>query len=124
MGFNRRYVGEKLQGLIDGHIQNIGDALIFIFYIERIPIKPFAVTNIAGNVNIGQKMHLYANQAIAFTSFTTPALHIKAEASWFKPAHPCIGKIGEQITDKRKDSRICHGIGSRRPADEGGIQGT
>lgn len=57
-----------------GHIQYIVNGLSFVFYFQRLPIVPFALAHLAGNIDVGQKMHLYFDDAVALTGLGTAHL--------------------------------------------------
>ena len=45
---NVRFVGKEFPRDIDGHVEDIGDALIAIFYLQRLSVVPRSVANVHG----------------------------------------------------------------------------
>ena len=52
------HIFKKCQCLLHRHFQHVIDALSFIFYFQCLPIIPFSLTNLTGNIHIRQEMHL------------------------------------------------------------------
>ena len=48
---------KKGKGLVDGHGKHVGDIFSFVGDFEGFPIIAAALADIAGDKNIGQKMH-------------------------------------------------------------------
>ena len=49
-------------------------------YLKRLAVVALALTHIAENVDIRQKIHLNLPNSISLTLFTSTASHVKAEA--------------------------------------------
>ncbi len=69
---------EEFQGLVNGHIQNIPDALPFVLHLQGFPVVPFPPADFTGHINVGQKVHFNFDDAIAAAGFAAPALDVKA----------------------------------------------
>ena len=68
---------EKLYSLIDGHIQDIGNALTTITYLEGLAVISLSTTFLTRHKDIWKKIHLNGLIAIATTSLTTPTPDIE-----------------------------------------------
>ena len=104
---------KKFQAFGDGHIKNVGNSLALIFYLQCLAIVPCAFAHFAGDIHVGQKVHLDFNYAVAATGFATTALDIKAEAPRFIAAHFGVGRKRKQFAYRVEHTRISRGIGAR-----------
>ena len=68
---------EILKALFHGHIQHFGDIFALVADFKSLAIIALALANIAGNVNIGQEMHLDFQKAIAGAGFAASAANIE-----------------------------------------------
>src|SRR5438128_5258098 len=68
---------EEFSGYLDGHIEHVGDALALEQDFERLAVVAFSFAGIAGNVDVGQKMHLDLDDAVALAGFAAAALDIE-----------------------------------------------
>ena len=114
---NRRNVLEKLQRLVDGHIQHVRDIFAFVRNLQRLGIETRALAYVAGNVNVGQKVHRDFEDAIAAATFAPPAFDVEAESSRLVAAH--LRSVGsrKKFSDMVGNARISCDIRARRPAN-------
>ena len=115
--FYGRNVLEKLHGLADGHVQNIGNGSASIGHLEGVPVVPAAAADVAGDIDIGQEMHFDLDDAVAFTGFAPASFDIEGEPARLVAAGPGLGEPGEQVPDMGEDAGIGGRIGARGPAD-------
>lgn len=73
---------EMLQRFLNVHIQDIGNALPFVFHFQRFVMKPFAFTHRACHPNVGKKIHFQLVRAMSFTRFAATRRDIKTESPW------------------------------------------
>ena len=59
---------------------------------QRFAVVPLALADVAGNVDIGQKVHLDLQNAAAFAGFAAAALDIEAEPP--RPVAAGLGVLG------------------------------
>ena len=78
---NVRNGNKEIAGFLNSHIKDIVYAFSFVKYIQGFAVKTFSVTNITGNENIRQKVHLNCNCSATLTVFTAAALYVKTESS-------------------------------------------
>ena len=97
--------------------EDFGDALALVLNFERVAIVALAAAYFAGDVNVGQEMHLDADDAVALAGFAASALDVEGKASRPVAAHPRFRQLREQLADMREQAGIGRGIGSRRAAD-------
>ena len=75
------YGVEEFARHFDGHLQDVVDVLAFVMHFEGFAVVAFAVTDIAGNIDVRQKVHLDFDYAVALTGFTATALDVEREAA-------------------------------------------
>ena len=73
---------------------------------QRLPVVPRAVTDLTGDVNVRQEVHLDLHQAVAAAGLAPAALDVEAEPS--RPIAPDFRLVGrrEQIPDVVEQPRI------------------
>ena len=81
LAVNTWLILKELAGLAHRHIKNLRDGFALIMHLQRIAVIACAVTNLAGNVNVRQKVHFYLIHAVALAGLAASSLHVKAEAS-------------------------------------------
>lgn len=112
-----RLVFKELAGIVDGHVEDVGDGLSLIFYFQGLPIITGAVADFTGHVDVGQEVHFDADDAVALAGFTAAALDVEAEAAGFIASDLGFRRLAVELADGIEDARIRRRIGPRRPAD-------
>src|SRR6202521_5860082 len=77
---NLRNIFEDLQSFLDGHIQQVRDGIAFVTHRKSFGIVAAAATDLTGDIDIGEEIHLNSPQAATLAGFTATALYIEAEA--------------------------------------------
>ncbi len=72
---------EKLYRVIDRHVEHIGYIFTTIADVEHIALVAQAVTLLTFDGDIGHKLHLYCDGALALASLATSALDIEKRNS-------------------------------------------
>ena len=72
-----RHGFKKVGGFLHGHVQHIGNGLALEMDFQGFAVITLALAHIAGDVDVGQEVHLDFNQAVAGASFATPALDVE-----------------------------------------------
>ncbi len=111
------YVLEEVASLVDCHVEHVGNGLALIAHFERLAVVAFAVTLLAGHLNVGQEVHLNGFIAIAATRLATPALDVEREAAGLVAANLGFGQVDEQAADVGEDAGIGSRIRAWRPSD-------
>src|ERR1700722_19194764 len=114
---NRRYRSHEFEGVEHRHVEDFRDALALVLDFERVTVVALAAANLAGDVNVGQKMHLDADNTVALAGFAASALDVERKAARSVAAHPRIRQLREELTDRCEESGVGRGIRSRRAAD-------
>ena len=73
--------GEELRTFLDGHIEHVGDRLALEQHLQRLAIVALAMAHIAGDINVGQEVHLDLDHAVALAFFAAPALDVEARTA-------------------------------------------
>ena len=110
---NVRHVLEELYGLVDGHLQHVGNAFSLEAHFERFAVVAFAVARFAGHEHVGQKVHFDVFVAVALARFAASAAHVEAEAPRFVAPHFGLGQPHEERAYVAEHSRVGGGIGAR-----------
>src|SRR5882762_1065726 len=84
---------------------------------QRFGIVAAAAADFASDVNIGQKIHFDAAQAVALAGFAAAAFYVEAEAAGAVAAFAGFGEHGEKLADGGEDAGVSGGIGARGAAD-------
>ena len=82
-----RHVAEERAGVVDAHVEDLGDVLALEVDLERVAVVALALAGFAGHVDVGQEVHLDLDLAVALADLAAPALDIEAEASGLVAAH-------------------------------------
>ena len=114
-----RDVLEDGDGVLDGEIEDVGDAVAVELDGERFLIVTAAVTYFAEDVDVGQEVHLDAALAFALAGFAAAALNVEGEAAGLVAALAGFGEHGEEVADGGEDAGVGRGIGARGAADGG-----
>ena len=81
------HVFEELHGLVDGHVQHVGDALSFEAHLQSLVVVALAVAGFAGHEHIGQEVHFDGFVAVPFADLAASAFHVEGETSRFVAPH-------------------------------------
>ena len=112
-----RYVLEERDGLVNRHVEHIGDVLALVLDFERLAVIARAFADLAGHVDVRQEMHFNLQDTVALACFAAAALDVEAEAAGFVAAHLRLARLAEQLADGVEDARIRRRIRARRAAD-------
>ena len=96
---------------------DIGNGLASELDFERFPVVAPAFAFFAGHIDVGQELHLDADDAVALAGFTASALDVEAEATRLVATSFGFGQAGIEFTNVREDADIGGRIAARRPAD-------
>src|SRR5690606_27033121 len=91
----------------------------FIFYFQRFPVVPLAVTHFAWDIHVREEMHFDFDNSVSLASFAAAAFHVKAEAALFIAAHFRLIRLAKNITNIIENTDVRCRIGPWRPADRG-----
>ncbi len=87
----RDVVAKELGALVDAGIEDLGDVLSLEAHREGLGVVPFAAADVARHVDIGQKVHLDLDDAVAAARFAAASLDVEAETPRGVSARPRVG---------------------------------
>src|SRR5690348_6776596 len=114
---DRRHRTEELDRIEHRHVEDVGDVLALVLDFERVPIVALAAAYLAGDVNIGQEMHLDADDAVALARLAAAAFHVERKTPRPVAAHPPFRQLREKLADVREEPRVRRRIRTRRAAN-------
>src|SRR3954468_16837377 len=112
-----RDVLEELDGLLDGHVEDVGDRLALEADVERLAVVALAAALLARHVDVGQEVHLDLDLPVAAADLAAAALDVEREAAGLEAAHPRLLRLGEQVADDVEQAGVGRGVRARRAAD-------
>jgi hypothetical protein len=70
---------EELDALLDRHVEHVGDRLALELDLQRLAVVALALADVAGDVDVGQEVHLDLDDAVALAGLAAPALDVERE---------------------------------------------
>src|SRR4029079_3124389 len=80
-------------------------------------IVALALADVAGDVDVGQKVHLDLDDAVPLAGLAAAALDVKGEAPRLVAARLALGQACEPFADRREGAGIGRRVRTRRAAD-------
>ena len=114
---------EELQGLLDGHVQDVGDRAALEADLQRLAVVALAVALFAGDVDVRQEVHLDLDLPVAAADLAAPALDVEAEAARLVAPRSRLLGLGEEVADHVEQARVGGRVRARRPADRRLVDG-
>src|SRR5437763_6818547 len=108
---------EQLGRLLDVHVEHVGDRAALELHLERLAVVAGAVAHVAGDVDVGQEVHLDLYEAVALARLATAALDVEAEAAGLVAARLALGQAGEPVADLGEGAGVSRRVGARGAAD-------
>src|SRR5690606_5697872 len=94
-----------------------GDGEALELHLERLAVVALAVAFLAGDVDIGQEVHLDLDQSVALARLAAAALDVEAEAAGLVAARLRLGQAGEPVADLGEGAGVGRRVGARGAAD-------
>jgi hypothetical protein len=108
---------KKVQPVVDGHVEDVGDVEPLVGDLERLAVEPASAARLAGHVDRRQEIHLDLDHAVALAMLAAAALHVEAEPARPVAAHARGGQLREEIADRVERAGVGERIGARRAPD-------
>src|SRR5207244_7055103 len=99
------------------HVEHVGDRLALELDLQRLAIVALALAHIAGDIDVGQEVHLDLDDAVALTGLAAPALDVEREAARLVAARLGFRQAGEPFADRGERAGIGRRIAARRAPD-------
>jgi hypothetical protein len=107
------------QGFLDGHVEDVVDVLALVLDVEDGGFVTGSVAFFAGELDVGEELHLDGDGAVAFADVAAAAGDVEGEAAGGEALALGVGLRGEEGADVVEGFDICNRIGSRGAADGG-----
>src|SRR5205823_4704291 len=91
--------------------------LALVADLERLAVVAPAVADVAGHVNVGEKMHLDLGDAVALAGLAAPPLDVEREAPGVVAAAARFRHAGEELADRSEKPGVGRRVRARRAAD-------
>ena len=119
LGLNVGDVLKQRQDVGHGGFQHVGDGLALEEHLQSFLVVAPPAADFAGDVHVGQKVHLDRAQAVALASLAAPALDVEAEAPGAVAALARLRQQRKQLTNRSEDAGVGGGIAAGCAADGG-----
>ncbi len=118
--------GEELRGLLDRHVEDLGDAAVLVVDLQRLPVVPGALADLARHVHVRQEVHFDLDGAVPGAGLAPATLDVEREAPGQIAADLGLGGLGEQPSDVVEDTGVggrvrARGAPDRRLVDPDGL---
>ena len=112
--FKSRKILEERQRLGYRHVEHLGDILALEPDFQSLAVITLTVADLTGHGDIGQKLHLNLDKAVAAASLAASSLDIERETPGPVTAQAGFGDGGEKLADRREQAGIGGGIAAGR----------
>ena len=112
-----RDVLKKVHPLVHRHVEHVRDGLAADFDLQRLFVVSRALTDLAGHVDVGEKVHLDLDRAVALAGLAAPALDVEREAPRLVAALARLGRAGKKVADFGEDARVGGRVAPGRASD-------
>src|SRR5690554_2926068 len=114
---DRGDVLEELEPLVHRHVEHVGDRLAADLHLEGLAVVPRALADLAGDVDVGEEVHLDLDRAVALARLAAAALDVEREAAGLVAALARLGRPGEEVADLGEDAGVGGWVRSWGAAD-------
>ena len=114
---HRGDVGEERAGLVDDHVEHVGDAAAAVGHLEGRGVVARARAGRAGRVGAGQEQQLHRHEPLALTGLAPAALDVEREPAGAPAARPRLVGAGEQRAHPVEQAGVRRQVGPRRAPD-------
>ena len=117
LAHERRVVGEELTRLAHGHGQHVRDVLAPVLHLQGLGVVALALAGLAGDVDVGQEVHLDLDLAVALARLAPAALDVEGEPAGLVAARARLLGPGEDLADLVENLGVGGRVGARGAAD-------
>src|SRR5882672_8013613 len=114
---HRGHGGKKRQSVLDGEVEDFLYVLALEADFQGFPVVAFALADIAGDIDIREKMHFHLDHAVALTGLAASALDVEAEPASFVAARARFRDGREELAYRREQTGVGGRVGPRRAPD-------
>ena len=94
------------------HIQQVGDVFAPIAHLQHLLLIAFALTGVAGKVDVGHKLHFHFHLALALASLAAAALGVERKVAGRVVPFFGQGQGGKEVAQVVKGLDISNGVGT------------
>ena len=80
------------------------------FHLQRLAVVALALADVAGDVDVGQEVHLDLDDAVALAGLAAAALDVEREAAGAVAARLGFRQAGEPVADRREGAGVGRGL--------------
>jgi hypothetical protein len=106
---------KELAGLLDGHVQNVGDGLALVGSAQGLGVVAAALADLARHVDVGEEVHLYPDLTVAPARLAAATLHVEGEPAGLVAPYLRLRCRGEELADVVEDLGVGRRVGARGP---------
>ena len=99
-------MAEELQGLFHRHLQDLRNIRPLVPDLQRLTVEALPLALIARHVDVGKKVHFYANNTLPLTGLAPPPLDIKAEPPLGVSPDLGFRELSKEVPNESKNPRI------------------
>src|SRR5690606_13232898 len=114
---DRRHGVEEARRLLDRHVQNVRYALALEDDFQRLAVVALALADVAGDVDVGQEVHLDLDDAVALARLAAAALDVEAEPAGAVAAGLGLRQARVPIADRAEGAGVGGRVRARGAAD-------
>ena len=97
---------------LNRHVEHVGDRLILELYVQGLAVVTLALALVARHVDVGQEVHLDADDAAALAGLTASALNVEGKAARRIATHLRFWQPCKPLADGREGANIGRRVGS------------
>src|SRR4051812_16444751 len=108
---------EEVGRVLYRHVEHVGDRPALELHLQSLAVVAGAVADVAGDVDVGQEVHLDLDQAVALARLAPATLDVEREAAGLVAARLAFGQAGEPVADLGEGAGVGGRVGARGAAD-------
>ena len=116
-GNNLGNIDEKRQRFAHRQLQDFVNIFPVIADFQNTAFEAGAAAFFADEFDVGEKLHLDRDGAVALASFAAASRHVERKMAGSVTAAFCIGRVGKNFANRVKGFEVGRGIRTRRAAD-------
>src|SRR5207253_11405778 len=116
---NPRHLAKEGDRFANRHVQYVVNVLAAITNVQHLLLETRALAFFANQFDIGEKLHLNGDGAVALANFTTAAGHIKRKVRRLQSPRLSFARRGKRFANRVVDLDVRDGIRARRAPDRG-----
>src|SRR4029453_1972496 len=97
--------------------EHVGDRPVLVPNLERLPVIPMALADLARDVDVGQEVHLDLDLAVARAVLAAAAPYVEREPAGLVAADASLRHLAEQLADVVEHPRVRRRVRARRASD-------